>query len=78
MERPIAAIEHLTATTLRNIIGELELDNTLTSRDVINTKITATLDVATDKWGIKVNRVELKNIIPPREIQDAMERQMKA
>ncbi|GAA6513929.1 SPFH/Band 7/PHB domain protein [Phocea massiliensis] len=78
VERPIAAIEHLTATTLRNIIGELELDNTLTSRDVINTKITATLDVATDKWGIKVNRVELKNIIPPREIQDAMERQMKA
>ena len=78
VERPIAAIEHLTATTLRNIIGELELDNTLTSRDVINPKITATLDVATDKWGIKVNRVELKNIIPPREIQDAMERQMKA
>ncbi len=78
VERPIAAIEHLTATTLRNIIGELELDNTLTSRDVINTQITATLDVATDKWGIKVNRVELKNIIPPREIQDAMERQMKA
>ena len=78
VERPISAIENLTATTLRNIIGELELDNTLTSRDVINTKITATLDVATDKWGIKVNRVELKNIIPPREIQDAMERQMKA
>ncbi len=78
VERPIAAIEHLTATTLRNIIGEMELDNTLTSRDVINTKITSTLDVATDKWGIKVNRVELKNIIPPREIQDAMERQMKA
>ena len=78
VERPIAAIEHLTATTLRNIIGELELDNTLTSRDVINSKITSTLDVATDKWGIKDNRVELKNIIPPREIQDAMERQMKA
>lgn len=78
VERPIAAIEHLTATTLRNIIGELELDNTLTSRDVINTKITATLDVATDKWGIKVNRVELKNIIPPKEIQNAMEKQMKA
>lgn len=78
VERPIAAIEHLTATTLRNIIGELELDNTLTSRDVINTRITTSLDVATDKWGIKVNRVELKNIIPPREIQDAMERQMKA
>ena len=78
VERPIAAIEHLTATTLRNIICELELDNTLTSRDVINTKITATLDVATDKWGIKVNRVEVKNIIPPAEIQDAMEKQMKA
>lgn len=78
VERPIAAIENLTATTLRNIIGELELDSTLTSRDVINTKITATLDEATDPWGIKVNRVELKNIIPPREIQDAMEKQMKA
>lgn len=78
VERPISAIENLTATTLRNIIGEMELDHTLTSRDVINTKITATLDEATDKWGIKVNRVELKNIIPPREIQDAMERQMKA
>lgn len=78
VERPISAIENLTATTLRNIIGELELDHTLTSRDVINTKITATLDEATDKWGIKVNRVELKNIIPPREIQDAMEKQMKA
>ena len=78
VERPISAIENLTATTLRNIIGEMELDHTLTSRDVINTKITATLDVATDKWGIKVNRVELKNIIPPSEIQDAMERQMKA
>ena len=63
-----------TATTLRNIIGEMELDHTLTSRDVINTKITATLDTATDKWGIKVNRVELKNILPPREIQDAMEK----
>lgn len=78
VERPISAIENLTATTLRNIIGDLELDHTLTSRDVINTKITASLDLATDKWGIKVNRVELKNIIPPREIQDAMEKQMKA
>ncbi len=78
IERPISAIENLTATTLRNIIGELELDNTLTSRDLINTRITATLDEATDKWGIKVNRVELKNIIPPSEIQDAMEKQMKA
>ena len=78
VERPLAAIENLTATTLRNIIGEMELDHTLTSRDVINTKITATLDTATDKWGIKVNRVELKNIIPPKEIQDAMEKQMKA
>ncbi|MEG2916038.1 MAG: SPFH domain-containing protein, partial [Oscillospiraceae bacterium] len=78
VERPISAIENLTATTLRNIIGDLELDSTLTSRDVINTKITALLDTATDKWGIKVNRVELKNIIPPREIQDAMEKQMKA
>ena len=78
VERPISAIENLTATTLRNIIGELELDHTLTSRDVINTKITATLDEATDKWGIKVNRVELKNILPPSEIQDAMEKQMKA
>ncbi|MBQ4100495.1 MAG: paraslipin [Oscillospiraceae bacterium] len=75
---PIAAIENLTATTLRNIIGEMELDNTLTSRDVINTKITTILDDATDKWGIKVNRVELKNILPPPEIQDAMEKQMKA
>ena len=74
----MAAIENLTATTLRNIIGELELDATLTSRDVINTKITALLDQATDPWGIKVNRVELKNILPPREIQDAMEKQMKA
>ena len=72
------AIENLTATTLRNIIGELELDNTLTSRDVINSKIRLILDEATDPWGIKVNRVELKNIIPPREIQDAMEKQMKA
>ena len=78
VERPLAAIENLTATTLRNIIGEMELDHTLTSRDVINTKITATLDTATDKWGIKVNRVELKNIIPPKQIQDAMEKQMKA
>ena len=78
VERPMAAIENLTATTLRNIIGEMELDHTLTSRDVINTKITAILDEATDKWGIKVNRVEVKNIIPPAEIQDAMEKQMKA
>jgi len=78
VERPLAAIENLSATTLRNIIGEMELDATLTSRDVINTKITAILDQATDRWGIKVNRVELKNIIPPREIQDAMEKQMKA
>ena len=78
VERPMAAIENLTATTLRNIIGELELDATLTSRDTINTKITVILDEATDRWGIKVNRVELKNIIPPREIQDAMEKQMKA
>ncbi|HBV82107.1 MAG TPA: peptidase [Lachnospiraceae bacterium] len=78
VERPIAAIENLTATTLRNIIGELELDATLTSRDLINTKITETLDHATDRWGIKVIRVELKNILPPREIQDAMEKQMKA
>ena len=78
VERPISAIENLTATTLRNIIGELELDHSLTSRDVINTKITTTLDTATDKWGIKVNRVELKNILPPAEIQDAMEKQMKA
>lgn len=78
VERPISAIENLTATTLRNIIGDMELDSTLSSRDVINTKITALLDVATDPWGIKVNRVELKNIIPPREIQDAMEKQMKA
>ena len=78
VERPLSAIENLTATTLRNIIGEMELDSTLSSRDVINTKITAILDEATDKWGIKVNRVELKNILPPREIQDAMEKQMKA
>ena len=75
---PIAAIESLSATTLRNIIGELELDHTLTRRDTINSKITSILDDATDKWGIKVNRVEVKNIIPPREIQDAMEKQMKA
>ncbi|MGN0642506.1 MAG: SPFH domain-containing protein [Huintestinicola sp.] len=78
VERPLSAIENLSATTLRNIIGELELDATLTSRDVINTKITSILDQATDRWGIKVNRVELKNILPPREIQDAMEKQMKA
>ncbi len=78
VEHPLAAIENLTATTLRNIIGELELDHTLTSRDTINTKIRAILDEATDPWGIKVNRVELKNILPPREIQDAMEKQMKA
>ena len=78
VENPIMAIENLTATTLRNIIGELELDQTLTSREVINTKMRTCLDVATDPWGIKVNRVELKNIIPPREIQDAMEKQMKA
>ena len=78
VERPIQAIENLTATTLRNIIGELELDHTLTSRDVINTKIRLILDEASDPWGIKVNRVELKNIVPPREIQDAMEKQMKA
>ena len=78
VERPLSAIENLTATTLRNIIGEMELDSTLTSRDVINVKITSILDTATDKWGIKVNRVELNNIIPPREIQDAMEKQMKA
>jgi len=78
VERPMAAIENLTATTLRNIIGDLELDQTLTSRDVINSKMRTILDEATDPWGIKVNRVELKNIIPPREIQDAMEKQMKA
>lgn len=78
VEYPIAAIENLTATTLRNIIGDLELDECLTSRDTINTKMRSILDEATDPWGIKVNRVELKNIIPPREIQDAMEKQMKA
>lgn len=78
VERPISAIENLSATTLRNIIGELELDNTLTSRDVINTKIRIILDEATDAWGIKVNRVELKNILPPPAIQDSMEKQMKA
>lgn len=78
VENPISAIENLSATTLRNIIGELELDSTLTSRDTINAKIRVILDEATDPWGIKVNRVELKNIIPPREIQDAMEKQMKA
>ena len=78
VENPISAIENLTATTLRNIIGELELDHTLTSRDVINSKIRVILDEATDAWGIKVNRVELKNILPPREIQESMEKQMKA
>lgn len=78
VESPISAIENLTATTLRNIIGELELDHTLTSRDTINAKIRGILDEATDPWGIKVNRVELKNILPPPEIQDAMEKQMKA
>ena len=78
IERPIVAIENLSATTLRNIIGDLELDQCLTSRDVINTKMRAILDEATDPWGIKVNRVELKNILPPREIQNAMEKQMKA
>ena len=78
VENPISAIENLTATTLRNIIGEMELDHTLTSRDVINSKIRGILDEATDAWGIKVNRVELKNIIPPTEIQDSMEKQMKA
>ena len=78
VENPIMAIENLTATTLRNIIGDLELDQTLTSRETINTKMRASLDEATDPWGIKVNRVELKNIIPPAEIQNAMERQMKA
>ena len=78
VEYPIAAIENLTATTLRNIIGELELDHTLTSRDTINAKIRGILDEATDPWGIKVNRVELKNILPPKEIQEAMEKQMKA
>lgn len=78
VERPISAIENLSATTLRNIIGDLELDHTLTSRDVINTKIRQILDEATDAWGIRVNRVELKNIIPPAEIQESMEKQMKA
>ena len=77
VENPLMAIENLTATTLRNIIGDLELDQTLTSRELINTKMRTQLDVATDPWGIKVNRVELKNIIPPREIQDSMEKQMK-
>ena len=78
VEKPMMAIENLTATTLRNIIGELELDETLTSRDTVNTKMRVILDEATDPWGIKINRVELKNILPPREIQDAMEKQMKA
>ena len=78
VERPMMAIENLTATTLRNIIGDLELDETLTSRDTVNTKMRTILDEATDPWGIKINRVELKNILPPREIQDAMEKQMKA
>ena len=78
VENPIMAIENLSATTLRNIIGDMELDETLTSRETINTKMRASLDVATDPWGIKVNRVELKNIIPPKAIQDAMEKQMKA
>lgn len=78
VENPMMAIENLTATTLRNIIGDLELDQTLTSRETINTKMRAALDIATDPWGIKVNRVELKNIIPPAEIQNAMEKQMKA
>ena len=78
VNQPISALESLCATTLRNIIGEMELDHTLSSRDVINSKITAILDEATDKWGIKVNRVEVKNIMPPAEIQDAMEKQMKA
>lgn len=78
VERPMMAIENLTATTLRNIIGDMELDSTLTSRDTINSQITNVLDVATDAWGIKINRVELKNIMPPKEIQDSMEKQMKA
>ena len=78
VEQPMAAMETLTATTLRNIIGDLELDQTLTSRDVVNTKMRAILDVATDPWGIKVNRVELKNILPPADIQNSMEKQMKA
>lgn len=78
VENPMVAIENLTATTLRNIIGDLELDSTLTSRDIINTKMRAILDEATDPWGIKINRVELKNIMPPKDIQDAMEKQMRA
>jgi len=78
VENPIAAIENLSATTLRNIIGELDLDETLTSRDIINTKMRSILDEATDPWGIKVNRVEVKNILPPKDIRDAMERQMRA
>ena len=78
IEDPISAIENLTATTLRNIIGELELDQTLTSRDIINSKMRSILDEATDPWGIKVNRVEVKNILPPRDIQEAMEKQMRA
>lgn len=78
VDNPMSAIENLTATTLRNIVGDLELDETLTSRDTVNTKMRAILDEATDAWGIKINRVELKNILPPREIQDAMEKQMKA
>ncbi len=78
VENPISAIENLTATTLRNIIGELELDQTLTSRDIINSKMRSILDEATDPWGIKINRVEVKNILPPRDIQDAMEKQMRA
>ena len=78
VDRPIAAIENLTATTLRNIVGEMELDETLTSRDVVNTKMRAILDEATDPWGIKINRVELKNILPPKDIRDAMEKQMRA
>lgn len=78
VERPMMAIENLTATTLRNIIGDMELDSTLTSRDIINSQITNVLDVATDAWGIKIHRVELKNIMPPKEIQDSMEKQMKA
>ena len=78
VSRPLVAIENLTATTLRNIIGQLELDETLTSRDLINTQMRSTLDIATDPWGIKVNRVEVKNILPPKDIQDAMEQQMRA
>lgn len=78
VERPIAAIENLTATTLRNIVGEMELDETLTSRDVVNSKMRLIVDEATDPWGIKINRIELKNILPPKDIQDAMEKQMRA